>query len=485
MTQFKYQHGDRPLKGYTIEHALGRGGFGEVYFATSDAGREVALKALMQYEDIELRGISHCMNLKSPHLVSIFDVKENDDGQPFVIMEYVSGPSLWDLLQDAPSGLGTDKAAFFLREMAKGLTFLHDRGIVHRDLKPHNVFYEDGIVKIGDYSLSKAMSDTHHSAHTITVGSVHYMAPEIGQGIYGRSIDIYALGVMLYEMLTGQAPYRGSSPGEIMMKHLTGKPDVSGIEEPFAHVILKAMATDPEDRYETVQEMVEDVFGAEHVRNSVGAFGPGELTEVARRAAKKVSPRRTPAPPVPALPTPAVNAHAEERRNRPVEPQPLAPAPMPDASDDVLKHRQLGVIILLMIVTLGLYGFYLIPALGESVNRLTGKQKHSFGLVLLLGIVTCGLALSVFEILYAYDLEKDDRYTDRRWSNQGLGQYVLILNVVSFVVAFASGFAAFAVSLVLGLWATWLIQEQVNKYLEHYDEVRLHARRAEVAGVHG
>lgn len=289
MAQFKYQHGDRPLEGYTIEHAVGRGGFGEVYFATSDAGREVALKALLQYEDIELRGISHCMNLKSPHLVSIFDVKENDDGEPFVLMEYVSGPSLWQLLQDSPSGLGEAKAAFFLREIGKGLTFLHDRGIVHRDLKPHNVFYEDGYVKIGDYSLSKAISDTHHSAHTITVGTVHYMAPEISKGVYDRSIDIYALGVMLYEMITGQTPYRGSSPGEIMMKHLTGKPDVSGIEEPFARVISKAMATDPADRYQTVQEMVEDAFGAEHVRDSVSSFRHEDLSAIAERVGRKVA----------------------------------------------------------------------------------------------------------------------------------------------------------------------------------------------------
>src|SRR5690606_15628335 len=101
----------------------GRGGFGEVYFALSDSGREVALKAIQGYEQIELRGVSQCMNLKSPHLVTIFDVRHNEEGKPFVIMEYVAGPSLKDLLEESPSGLGTQKTAFFLREMAKGLTF--------------------------------------------------------------------------------------------------------------------------------------------------------------------------------------------------------------------------------------------------------------------------------------------------------------------------------------------------------------------------
>ncbi|HUT46562.1 MAG TPA: serine/threonine-protein kinase, partial [Sedimentisphaerales bacterium] len=202
MQKYQYQHGDRPLDGFTIERAAGRGGFGEVYYALSDSGREVAIKAVQNYEQIELRGISQCMNLKSPHLVTIFDVKHNDRNEPFVIMEYVSGPSLRDLLTESPNGLGVQKAAFFLREIAKSLSFLHECGIVHRDLKPSNIFYENGYVKVGDYGLAKSISASRHSGHTITVGTVHYMAPEIGAGSYNRSIDIYALGVLLYEMLT-------------------------------------------------------------------------------------------------------------------------------------------------------------------------------------------------------------------------------------------------------------------------------------------
>src|SRR6476619_6102436 len=98
MRGYRYKHGDRPLEGYTIQRAAGRGGFGEVYYALSDSGREVALKVVTGYEQIELRGISQCMNLKDPHLVTIFDVKHNAQNKPFVIMEYVSGPSLRQLL---------------------------------------------------------------------------------------------------------------------------------------------------------------------------------------------------------------------------------------------------------------------------------------------------------------------------------------------------------------------------------------------------
>src|SRR5438046_9800653 len=156
MWAFQYKHGDKPLEGFTIQRAAGRGGFGEVYYAISDSGREVALKVIQGYEQIELRGVSQCMNLKSPHLVAIFDVKHNAEGTPFVIMEYVSGPSLRELCDQQPAGLGIQKAAFFLREIGKGLTYRHDCGIVHRYLKAGNIFYANGYVNIGKCALSKA-----------------------------------------------------------------------------------------------------------------------------------------------------------------------------------------------------------------------------------------------------------------------------------------------------------------------------------------
>jgi TM2 domain-containing membrane protein YozV len=289
MWTFQYKHGDRPLEGYTIQRAAGRGGFGEVYYALSDSGREVALKVVTGYQDIELRGISQCMNLKSPHLVAIFDVKRNAEGKPFVIMEYVSGANLRQILDENPAGIGEQKAAFFLREIGKGLSYLHECGIVHRDLKPGNIFYENGYVKIGDYGLSKAISPTQHSGQTVTVGTVHYMAPEIGAGKYDRSIDIYALGAVLYEMLTGTPPYLGSSPSEILIKHLSSEPDCRNISEPFASVIKRAMHKDPAQRFQSVQEMVEAVFGAEHVRQSVSVFSPESLSMVAQRVAGKVA----------------------------------------------------------------------------------------------------------------------------------------------------------------------------------------------------
>ncbi|MCG3137097.1 MAG: Serine/threonine-protein kinase PknD [Phycisphaerae bacterium] len=285
---YTYKHGDRPLEGYQIQRAVGRGGFGEVYYAVSDSGREVALKYLRDNPEVELRGITQCMNLKSPYLVNIFDVKQNAQGEYFVIMEYVNGPSLRDMLIAEPKGLGLQKAAFFVRELAKGLSYLHDRGIVHRDLKPGNIFYEDGYAKIGDYGLSKFISVSRHSAQTSSVGTVHYMAPEVGSGNYSKTIDIYALGVMLYEMLLGRVPYEGASMGEVLMKHLTQQPEVDQLPAPFADVIRKALAKDPKDRYQDVSEMVESIFGQEQIQESMRGFEPASLTIYAARAAQDV-----------------------------------------------------------------------------------------------------------------------------------------------------------------------------------------------------
>ncbi len=310
---FTFKHGDRPLEGYTIQRGIGRGGFGEVYYAVSDGGREVALKYLRDNAEIELRGVSHCMNLKSPHLVTIFDVVKSPDGEFFIIMEHVSGPSLRDVLIAEPTGVGVEKAAFFMREIGKGLGYLHDRGIVHRDMKPANIFYEEGHVKIGDYGLSKFISVSRHSAQTTSVGTVHYMAPEVGSGNYHRGIDIYALGVILYEMLLGKVPFEGSSMGEILMKHLTERPEIEGLPEPFGKVIRKALEKDPKDRYQTVHEMVDDILDVGAVRQSLAGFNPTTITAVPRQPAGGV-----------ASPVPSPN---------PQRPRPAAPAGVPSGLD--------------------------------------------------------------------------------------------------------------------------------------------------------
>ncbi len=293
--RFAYAGGSRPLDGYTIKRGIGHGGFGEVYFATSDAGKEVALKLIRRSLDIELRGIKQCINLKHPNLLSIFDIKEDGKGDNWVVMEYVAGQCLDDVIADHPQGMPVEKTLAWLFGIAAGVSYLHDHGIVHRDLKPGNIFSDEGRVEIGDYGLSKFISCSRRSGHTESVGTVHYMAPEVANGRYGKEIDVYAMGIILYEMLTGGVPFEGESVGEVLMKHLTAKPDVSGLAEPYRSVVARALEKDPEKRFRTVHEMMAQL--PQPKSEAVDSLGGGsmgsgltQLGDAAARAAFSEAP---------------------------------------------------------------------------------------------------------------------------------------------------------------------------------------------------
>lgn len=253
--RFTHQPGAQPLSGYTIQRGIHRGGFGEVYYARSDGGKEVALKLLQREQDVELRGVRQCLNLKHPNLVNLFDVRTDDAGEQWVVMEYVNGTSLEDVLASLPNGLPLDEVQEWLDGIAAGVTHLHDRGIVHRDLKPANVYRENGTVKVGDVGLSKRLGADRRGAHTQSVGTVYYMAPEVANGQYGPEVDVYGLGIILYEMLTGQLPFMGETTAEVLMKHLTAPVNLDGIADEFRGVILRALAKDPRQRTGSVMQL--------------------------------------------------------------------------------------------------------------------------------------------------------------------------------------------------------------------------------------
>ncbi len=261
--KFTYPSGSRPLEGYTIKRGVGRGGFGEVYFATSDAGKEVALKLIRRNLEVELRGVKQCLNLKHANLISLFDIRADSTDNQWVIMEYVSGESLDEVIDQHPNGMPIEKVLSWMHGLCAGVVYLHDHGIVHRDLKPGNIFSDDGVVKIGDYGLAKFISCSQRSGQTDSVGTVHYMAPEIANGRYGREIDTYALGIILYEMLTGSVPFEGESVGEVLMKHLTASPDLNRIEEPYRDIVRRALEKDPAERIQSVGEMLALLDGEE------------------------------------------------------------------------------------------------------------------------------------------------------------------------------------------------------------------------------
>ena len=253
---FTYASGARPLEGYTIKRGIGQGGFGEVYYALSDGGKEVALKLVRRNMSIEVRGVKQCLNLKHPNLIDLYDIKHDDSDNTWVVMEYVAGECMEDTVERHPDGMSEDEALRWMHGVCAGVAYLHDRGIVHRDLKPGNIFCDEGIVKIGDYGLSKFISASRRSGQTESVGTVHYMAPEVANGRYGKEIDVYALGIMLYEVITGRVPFEGESIGEVLMKHLTAQPDLSELKEPYRTIVGRALEKDPEKRLTSVTELI-------------------------------------------------------------------------------------------------------------------------------------------------------------------------------------------------------------------------------------
>lgn len=323
---FTYPPGSQPLPRYTIRRGIGVGGFGEVYFAVNDAGKEVAIKRIQRNLEIELRGASHCLNLKHPNLVSLYDICRDEDDQAWIVMEYVAGKNLRQILDLSPSGLNKDEVHHWFNAIAAGVSHLHSAGLVHRDLKPGNVFDDLGIVKVGDYGLSKFISASHRGGHTESVGTFHYMAPEIGRGQYGREIDIYALGIMLYELLTGRVPFDGESPHEIIVKHLTALPDLKAIEQPYRTVVAKCLEKDPAKRYQSVPEMIQ-ALGLASSDAAVGVLPAQLVHDVAPSTAK------------PATPDPIESANVLDSGGRPASPgmsSPLSEEPLARAVNSSL-----------------------------------------------------------------------------------------------------------------------------------------------------
>lgn len=254
--KFQYGSGDSPLEGYKIKRGVGAGGFGEVYFAESESGKEVALKRIQKNLDVEVRGVRHCLNLRHPNLVAIYDIRFDKLEQGWIVMEFIEGDSLRDRMDRAPQGMTHNEAMQLFSQLAAGVAYLHDQGIVHRDLKPANVFIDGGLVKIGDYGLSKYISASRRGGQTESVGTFHYMAPEIGKGEYGKEIDIYSLGIILYELLTGNVPFDGESSQEIILKHLTADPDLTNVPQPYSSVIQRALAKNPASRFRDCRDML-------------------------------------------------------------------------------------------------------------------------------------------------------------------------------------------------------------------------------------
>jgi serine/threonine-protein kinase len=262
---------------YRILKRIGSGGMANVYLAEDEVlGRRVAIKILNerhagdeQFVERFRREAKSAAGLSHPNIVSIYDRGEAE-GTYYIAMEHLDGRNLKELILargPAPPRIAID----YVRQILGALAFSHRNGIVHRDIKPHNVLVDsDGRLKVTDFGIARAGTSQMTEAGSI-VGTAQYLSPEQARGepVDQRS-DLYSLGVVLYELLTGEVPFGGDSPVEIAMKHLSSKPKLpselrEGIPEELDLVVMRALAKDPDDRYQTAEE-----FGADLDRIAAG-----------------------------------------------------------------------------------------------------------------------------------------------------------------------------------------------------------------------
>lgn len=392
---YMFKNGQQPLAGYTIKRGVGRGGFGEVYFAVSDSGKEVALKLLRGRADVELRGVAHCLNLKHPNLVHIYDQRTDDQGNSWIVMEYVLGESLADVLDRHPQGLPMHLAKDWFQSLSRAVAFLHDHGVLHRDLKPANVFLENGTVKVGDYGLCKSMGSPSER-QTRNVGTVHYMAPEVGNGQYGRSVDIYACAAILYEMLVGRPPFDGDSDAEVLIKHTTEAPNLAAVPAPFREVLARGLCKDPAQRYSSMTEFAR-ALEAVPVGNTVAAPQPApipaaQLPVMAKVVAGKNGPpvaTRIPnSTPVPAIPLP-MSSHSTPV---PVRLQPLKPLVAPASFRQSLADLTGGYVKAALLCAIGIIPWALIT---QTSSLAELGKVYATALAIAVGVTTLSFRKSV------------------------------------------------------------------------------------------
>ena len=257
---------------YEIIKSIGEGGMANVYLAIDVIlDRKVAIKILrgdlandekfirrFQREALSASSLSH------PNIVQMYDVGE-DNGSYYIVMEYVEGRTVKQLLKrrgNLTVGVATD----IMIQLTDGITHAHDSYIIHRDLKPQNIMIqEDGQIKITDFGIAMALNSTQLTQTNSVMGSVHYLPPEQASG-KGSTIksDIYSMGILFYELLTGVLPFRGENAVEIALKQMKEPiPSVRkqnpNIPQSVENIILKATAKNPKNRYNDVREMYSEL----------------------------------------------------------------------------------------------------------------------------------------------------------------------------------------------------------------------------------
>ncbi len=258
---------------YEIIRGIGEGGMSKVYLAHDVIlDRDVAIKVLdydfANEEDLKRRFQREALSATSlthPHIVNIFDVGE-DEELHYLVMEYIEGQTLKKYIQ-TNGPIPVVQAAKIMRQLVSAIANAHHNGIIHRDVKPQNILMDhEGNVKITDFGIAMALSATAHTKTNSVIGTVHYLSPEQARGgMATKKSDIYSLGIVFYELLTGELPFSAETAVAIALKHLQEEtPSVRlkypEIPQSVENVILKATAKNAADRYQSADEMYDDLL---------------------------------------------------------------------------------------------------------------------------------------------------------------------------------------------------------------------------------
>ncbi len=296
---------------YRLESKLGSGGMSTVYLARDETlERWVAAKVLHreisdQPDQIERfrREARAVAQIAHPNVVAVIDAGE-DGGRPYIVFEYVDGETLKHRIDASPGGLPLDESAAYAIEVGRGLCAAHARRLVHRDVKPQNVLIDsEGRAKVTDFGIARELEQDGLTKTGRVLGTTDYVSPEqaMGQPVDARS-DIYSLGVVMYEMLTGQVPFKADNLVGVAMKHVNEKmPDVQrrrrNVSSALAVVVERATEKKPDKRYSDMNEMLDDLERALEVEVARGGRSTGEVTTVLDsvspgRAGRVITPRR-------------------------------------------------------------------------------------------------------------------------------------------------------------------------------------------------
>ena len=307
---------------YEIIEKIGNGGMATVYKSKDRVlNRYVAVKILRDEFTTDEEFIKRfrieaqsAASLTHPNIVSIFDVG-NEGSLYYIVMELIKGKTLKEIITEENGPLPWKWSLNVVTQIASALETAHKNNIVHRDIKPHNIIItEDGIAKVTDFGIAKAVSNSTITAFGTTIGSVHYFSPEHARGGYtDAKSDLYSLGVVMYEMLTGRVPFDADTPVSVALKHMQEKPIEpkelnENIPQVVNDIIMKAMQKDVNLRYQSATEMLKDLNAAlknpddnvVHIRSNLNAatqrISTQEIAEAERKAKEANNPKNAKKP---------------------------------------------------------------------------------------------------------------------------------------------------------------------------------------------